>query len=317
MKKLSIFILFYCPLSIESFPQSNYAIFGDDNDVFRGYGCILRFEVRDLDTRILIENANVEIYGVNNQEIANFKTDNRGIGIFFIKDILRHFSYTPDKYLIRFTKSNYRFNEQEIKSEDLKNGGEGLSIILSKGYLVSWSGAPTPTYDELARIVSTKNYDIARHVGYSNGGPPVFEYSVSLGQIRNTGYADNRNENRQTQIEKKDDSQGYHYDVNMANEAAKNRNEVISEQWDGPLISEDGSHYYHKGKQGVCIMKSQGRSDSPVAYRVREIDEDGDLRGDIINAISTHVKVFKDFYGYMWYDFGDAKRVAEEYMRTH
>ena len=193
MKKLSIFILFYCFLSTESFPQPNYAIFGYDNDVLRGCGCILRFEVRDLDTRIPIENANIEIYGVNNQEIANFKTDNRGIGIFIIKDILRHYSYTPDKYLIRFTKSNYRYYELGINSQGLTNESEGLSIILSKDYLVSWSGVPTPTYDELARFVSTKNYDIAKHVGYSNGGPPIFEFSITLEQIRNSEYSNNPN----------------------------------------------------------------------------------------------------------------------------
>lgn len=73
--------------------------------------------------------------------------------------------------------------------------------------------------------------------------------------------------------------------------------------WDGPHIGEYGYHYYYKGNKEVVIVKSSGRSDMPVKWRVQVGEKDSGAHRNI-NGIT-------------WYDFDEAKRIAEEYMRTH
>ena len=104
-------------LIVNSFSQSNYAVWGDD-DFLRSDGIILRIEVRDRDSRVPISDATIEISGSNNREIAYLRTNHRGIGVLILKRVN---SQHPYNYLVRITKEGYKYYETSIERDYLKS----------------------------------------------------------------------------------------------------------------------------------------------------------------------------------------------------
>jgi len=216
MTRLSIIVITFFFISIKSFSQSNYVAFGKYEDVLR-YGFILRFEIRDFDTRIPLENANIDLIE-GSHEIASVATNRSGVGIFIFKEDIDF----PWFGKIRITKSNHCYYEENIERDYLKSQrGRHMIILLNSNN--NWSGAPSPSDQEIVDAVNNKNYRIHRDPDILYGGPGIFEYTIYLEQIRNTLYVEDRNANRQNPIEKREDNQEYYDDIALATERAESR----------------------------------------------------------------------------------------------
>lgn len=207
MKKITSLLVFSLVV-FNSFSQGNYAIWGDD-DALRSDGVILRFEVRDKDSRVPISNATIEIIGTSDREIAYFRTNDRGIGVMVLKRVN---SLHPSTYLVRITKEGYKYFEERIERDYLKSEKDNKLIILPQlpelieprhpsSRIIDWAGARLPSDLDIVRDVIAKNYDIYnanRNVPYA--APGIFEYSILLEQFRNTRYPDSRTQTRQDQV---------------------------------------------------------------------------------------------------------------------
>ena len=210
-------------LIVNSFSQSNYAVWGDD-DFLRSDGIILRIEVRDRDSRVPISDATIEISGSNNREIAYLRTNHRGIGVLILKRVN---SQHPYNYLVRITKEGYKYYETSIERDYLKSEKVNNMILLPQlpelisernplsRFITNWSGAPLPRDSEIVKDVISKNYDI--FVTYSNevlSAPGIFEYSIALERIHGNVYQLDHNQGENINRQNNDNR-----NINIANNA--------------------------------------------------------------------------------------------------
>jgi hypothetical protein len=252
MKKLSFFFMAFCIFIANSFPQSNYSVIGRYEKMLRDWGFIIRFEVRDLDTQVRIENASIELVG-DNREIASVNTDRNGVGIF----IFREDTDFPMSGLFRIVKRNHKFYEQSIDRSFLKSEKINTMIVLPNRN--NWNENPLPSDDEIIRVVNTKNYKILAtysNTGYS--GPGIFEYSINLEQIRNTSDQINY-EPKEQPTERQE--------INVSSNSTSNRNNSSSYMvWDPCTYCWGGKCPECFGKLTVHEKKLKGDQECPVCH---------------------------------------------------
>ena len=188
MKEIVSSIVFFTLTISNCFSQSFYSIWGAGENI-TSRAVILRFEVRDKLSYVPIENAEIEVFGTADRELANFHTNNKGIGILILKN-----NYEEHRIYIRITKDKYIYYDKKIEQSALNSSAK--IRVEGRGFL-NWDRGLGLSDFELITAVASHNYDT--YISFRNDIPPapgILEFPVFMEKINpNNNQSTNYNQN--------------------------------------------------------------------------------------------------------------------------